>query len=323
LEPVRLNFAPTSHDPLAQSPGKFTFHFDADHGLWECLGTKETGAETFVFSGNTKLARADDVPAAWEEIGRDGIESDQPLRWTMRPIMARDGRSRSGPASLPPGEYRLRLLLVDPSSTAPGQRVFDVSVACGSELEEYTFDPAPAKFLRLLCQGNSENDWNSLVEVRLDSLTASDGVPAVSAGAAVEGYPPTAVLDRDPNTRWAARGTGQWLRFRLAPGALPHSIGLQWYAAEKRQARFEVQVSDDGLAWSPVKNLRRKAVDPRLAERLDIVQQAGEANKIIARTYELSVGSGGMVEVKLTPVQGKAIVCGAGLEPLAERPRAR
>ncbi len=206
LEPVRLNFAPTSHDPLAQSPGKFTFHFDADRGLWECLGALETGADTFVLPADTKLTRAEDVPAAWEEIGRAGVESGQPIRWTMRPIMARDSRNRSGPASLPPGKYRLRLLLADPSSTAPGQRVFDV------------------------------------------------------------------------------------------------------------------QVSDDGLSWSPVKNLRRKKDNFRLTDRVDIFQLAGQPNRIIVRKYDLTLGPNGAVDVKLTPVQGQAIICGAVLEPCAVTP---
>jgi hypothetical protein len=132
LEPVRVNFAPTSHDPLAQSPGRFTFHFEADNSVWECLGAKETGADTFVLPDDAQLTRAEDVPATWEEICRTGVESDQPIRFTLRPIMARDSRGRSGPAALPPGDYQLRVLLLDPASTAPDQRVFDVTVDCGT-----------------------------------------------------------------------------------------------------------------------------------------------------------------------------------------------
>jgi hypothetical protein len=45
-EPVRYNFTPTSHDPLAQSMGTFTFHFGPRRQVWECFGTKETGAPT-------------------------------------------------------------------------------------------------------------------------------------------------------------------------------------------------------------------------------------------------------------------------------------
>ena len=47
LEPVRYKFGPTSHDPLAQAAGKFTFHFDSQRRLWQTLGTVETGADAF------------------------------------------------------------------------------------------------------------------------------------------------------------------------------------------------------------------------------------------------------------------------------------
>ena len=50
--------APTSHDPLAQSPGRFTFYFDTQHRLWQTLGTEETGAETFVLPAAAKVSTA-------------------------------------------------------------------------------------------------------------------------------------------------------------------------------------------------------------------------------------------------------------------------
>jgi hypothetical protein len=113
MEPVRYNFAPTSHDPLAQAPGRFTYFFDADHKVWQTLGTEETHAETF------------DAPSADEELGRHGLQSDKPITLTVRPILHK--------AALLPGDYRLRVLLLDPDSTAPGQRVFTVSAGGASE----------------------------------------------------------------------------------------------------------------------------------------------------------------------------------------------
>ena len=109
MEPVRYNFAPTSHDPLAQSPGRFTFFFDTAHTVWQTLGTEETGTQTF------------DAPSVKEELGRHGIQSDKPITLTVRPIMHK--------APLLPGEYTLRLLFADPESTAAGQRVFNVAVS--------------------------------------------------------------------------------------------------------------------------------------------------------------------------------------------------
>jgi hypothetical protein len=119
LEPVRHNFGPISHDPLAQLPGRFTFHFDAEHRLWQTLGAEETGARTF------------STPNADNELCRSGIESDKPLTLTLRPIAG----PKKDTATLPAGDYRLRLLMLDPVSRTAGQRLFSVSVN-GAVVEE-------------------------------------------------------------------------------------------------------------------------------------------------------------------------------------------
>lgn len=112
MEPVRYRFGPTSHDKLAQYPGTFTYFFDAEHHLWQTLGTEETGAETFI------------LPGSAAEIGRSGIESAKPITLTLRPVMQK--------ARLAQGVYRLRLYCIDPVSTAAGQRVFTVSIPGGT-----------------------------------------------------------------------------------------------------------------------------------------------------------------------------------------------
>jgi hypothetical protein len=120
LEAVRFNFAPTSHDKLAQAPGKFTWHFDASHQMWQTLGTEETGASTFVLPPDAKVTLGANLPRMDEEICRAGIESDQPIQVTLGPVM--------GGAALPKGDYRVSLLFVEPSANAEGQRMFDLSL---------------------------------------------------------------------------------------------------------------------------------------------------------------------------------------------------
>jgi hypothetical protein len=123
------------------------------------------------------------APAVWGEVCRAGIESDKPITLAFRPILARNGEAKGKSVLLPPGKFRLCLLLLDPDSTAPGQRVFDVRVA----------DAA--------------------------------------------------------------------------------------------------------------------------ADRVDTFQRAGGARRVVAVVYSVAVGSAGVVNVVLTPVKGKAILCGAVLEP--------
>jgi len=312
LEAVRLSFAPTSHDPLAQAAGTFTFYFGRDHALWECWGEQEPGAGVFVIPTEAKIRRDPALPAAYEEICRAGVESGKPLELAVRPIMADNEKK----LNLPAADYRLRLILIDPTSTAPGQRVFDVTVATGSATEtQYVFEPVQARYLRLVCHGNTVNDWNSIVKVRIDSLASDTNQPVVSCSTAMPGFPAEHVLDDKPDTRWAAQGTNQWLQFRLAPGAVTRSVGLDFYAADQRQARFEVQASDDGRAWNAVRNLRPVARSTPIKDRIDIFSLAGESNRIVVRDYDVSLGQSGTVRLTLTPLHGRALICGAVLEP--------
>lgn len=106
VEPVRINFAPTQHDPLAQAAGKFTFHFDADRHVWACIGTEETGAPTFDHTGNSPR----DIP----EICQTGIRIEATTKFALQPMMA-TGKKDLGPApKLTPGKYRLLLTFLAP-----------------------------------------------------------------------------------------------------------------------------------------------------------------------------------------------------------------
>jgi hypothetical protein len=55
LDDIRINFQPTSHDPLAQQAGHFSFHIDPEGGMWIGLGEKEIGQD--VKAGSRESAR--------------------------------------------------------------------------------------------------------------------------------------------------------------------------------------------------------------------------------------------------------------------------
>jgi len=127
LDSVRIRFAPTSHDLLAQSRGTFTFHFAADRALWECRGTEETGAEVFTLPPETPVETGA-LGAGAADIGRAGIMSAEPMTLVVGPILGRNARPTAKDPSLPAGDYRLHLWLLEPEATAAGQRVFEVAV---------------------------------------------------------------------------------------------------------------------------------------------------------------------------------------------------
>lgn len=60
LEPVRLNFQTTSHDPLAQAPGTFSFWMDEENTMWKGLDNQEMNSGA-PFSINIESWRGQDL----------------------------------------------------------------------------------------------------------------------------------------------------------------------------------------------------------------------------------------------------------------------
>lgn len=310
MEAIRYHFGPTSHDPLAQAPGHFTFHVDVEHHLWETRGTEETGAATF-------LAKPSDPAGLVGDLCRSGIESEHPISLALGPILAKNKDS----ATIPAGTYRLRVLMLDPESTAPGQRVFTIGARIEPEqgIERVSFEPVQAAYLRLECRGNTLNDWNSIEEVQLDSLAKDEGQPLATASHAVKDFPALAALDGNRKTRWAARGRDAWIQFRLDPRVATDHLAIAWYGTDGRQPSYDIRLSHDGKLWTVPARSRSSAAKPALtlAERLDIFAEAGASNRPLERTFPVCLPSPGRITLTLTPVTGKALICGAMLEPVS------
>ena len=141
MEPVRYDLAPTSHDLLAQSRGVFTFHFGPDRSIWQCLGEHETRAEVFEVSPKARIENADESDAVTQEVCRTGIECSEPFLMAIRPILTRRGKKQLEALPLAAGDYRLALLMLEPSDAAAGDRVFDVRISAdGRKLVEDRVD---------------------------------------------------------------------------------------------------------------------------------------------------------------------------------------
>ena len=98
LEPLRVNFQPTSHDPLARGAGKYTFFIDDEKNYWNSLGEQELGIQAKT-NGAVPLKKLTD---SWIEINSPVTI---PLQ-TMRNF------------NLPEGKYSLKLLFVDGGTKA-------------------------------------------------------------------------------------------------------------------------------------------------------------------------------------------------------------
>lgn len=75
---------------------------------------------------------------------------------------------------------------------------------------------------------------------------------AAAIASANDGNVPANAIDNDLSTRWSAQGAGQWIRFDLGDVYTVASVDIAWHLGDQRRTRFEVQVSDDGVAWTQV-----------------------------------------------------------------------
>ncbi|MBE8524813.1 discoidin domain-containing protein [Amycolatopsis sp. H6(2020)] len=76
-------------------------------------------------------------------------------------------------------------------------------------------------------------------------------LPVVAATAGSDdGNGPSNAIDGDLSTRWSAAGDGVWIRFDLGLVTTVGLVSVAWYDGNSRRATFDVQLSQDGSAWS-------------------------------------------------------------------------
>ena len=118
LEPIRVAFAPTQHDALAQGQGKNTFRFDDHKNLWVVLGSEETKAAAYALPLGNAVHPGKDPSTDNLELCHAGVRFSRGYTYTS--------------TRLPAGHYRVRLIAMDPDSTIAGQRVFKISISGAS-----------------------------------------------------------------------------------------------------------------------------------------------------------------------------------------------
>jgi len=108
LEAVRINYGHTSFEPLAQSPGSYTFHVDSDGEYWSVRG--ETKLPVTMHSKDMSVHLQDTISESIEEIARTGIVVDSLTTLTISPIVNLHKQ-------LAPGDYNLTIY----AGAAPGE----------------------------------------------------------------------------------------------------------------------------------------------------------------------------------------------------------
>ena len=301
LEPVRINYGPTRHEPLAQGAGKYTFYIDRAGQYWSVRGRKETSLEAIAYPAGVGVEAGDSE--ALQEIARSGVVIGSGATLTVSPIVDLYRQ-------LAPGDYRLTCYV----SPQRGSERCEIRVSAQKTTSGVIrISPVKARYLRVLCRGNDKNRWNSIYELTADAIDQGK-VQQVAASANVPGYPAGAVIDGDSETRWAAEGD-HWIEVPLEPSRPLELVDISWYQGSAREYQYSLKVSDDGENW--------RDVHMRSVENGDRGRNFAVANPsltdIRVSTVELPVHleRAGLPIVHFVPTGGRAVLYGLTLQATA------
>jgi endoglucanase len=119
-----------------------------------------------------------------------------------------------------------------------------------------------------------------------------------------DGNVPANVLDNNLNTRWSASGDGQWIQFCLNTPTTVSGVQIAFYQGNARSSIFDLQTSDDGLAFTTVAsnvhssgtslNLETFSFTPRTAKYVRILGHGNSVNAWNSYTeVKIQTGTGG------------------------------
>ena len=94
-----------------------------------------------------------------------------------------------------------------------------------------------------------ESDFSNEVSTMIGSEVLSVAAAQASSD---DGNVPANTLDGDFSTRWSANGQGQWLELDLGSVHTVSQVAIAWYRGDQREALFDLEVSSDGVNWTPV-----------------------------------------------------------------------
>ncbi len=130
----------------------------------------------------------------------------------------------------------------------------------GASLTEqnYTFQSNTGRFIRVLVNGNTQNNWASISELKIygyktlsESCVNSQNLQVTAASSQV-GFPSSNVLDNNLNTIWSNYGVGSSIQLDLGTSKNICNIDIGWYKGNERQNNFTISTSLDGKSYKTV-----------------------------------------------------------------------
>ena len=178
------------------------------------------------------------------------------------------------------GNERKSNFVVSTSQDGKSYKNILSTVSSGKSLsyEKYNIVDTNARYIRITVNGNSQNNYASISEIRAlvpssnqSQVQCTDGhIQNALTSASQTEFPGTNVLDDNIDTRWSNNGVGSWIQLDLGTVNKICDISIAWYKGNERQSNFVISTSNDGIAFTNVLNSKSSGttVNP---EKYDIV----------------------------------------------------
>ncbi|MDW0144430.1 MAG: discoidin domain-containing protein, partial [Nitrososphaeraceae archaeon] len=127
--------------------------------------------------------------------------------------------------------------------------------------DKYVIPSTLARYVKIIVNGNTQNDYASITEVKLQTTSLTQPVQtqcstatidSVKASGSATGYPSSYVIDNNLQTRWSNNGKGSWIQLDLGSSKNICSVNIAWFKGNERQSNFVISTSKDGTTFTKV-----------------------------------------------------------------------
>jgi len=162
------------------------------------------------------------------------------------------------------GDVRTSNFVISTSTDGTSYKDVLSSKSSGTTLsfDRYVIPTTSARYVKITVNGNTQNDYASITEVKLQTTTSSTQpqetqcsaatTSSVKASGSQTGFPPSNVKDNNLDTRWSNYGKGSWVQLDVGSSKNICSVNIAWYKGNERQNNFVISVSKDGGTFTNV-----------------------------------------------------------------------
>lgn len=172
----------------------------------------------------------------------------------------------------------------------------------------------------------TDADGDADTQVLSLTLYAAGNVPAtkftlgagdVAASEFQSPNEPANTIDGELDTRWSAQGDGQWISYDLGEVMDVHFLEIAWLNGSSRVSAFDVEVSADGVTWTPVATGLVSSGTTTELETVDVPDSLARYVRIVGYGNSTNNGWNSITELEIwgTPAMPPAVPSGITATP--------